>query len=818
MIQLTIDLAQQKAAVEISAAEFLNSIVPSAASAVYNFHDEAAQQAVEGLFTQRAVTQVTIINDGAVMIESSRAVQRTLPRIGRLTEPSLVVLTEPLFAPNKEQPEQIGEISVTVDRTVVPPALVKRMMMYFYLATFKNFVFGLVLVLVVYGTLAGHIIALADQVSRWRPGGGAVNAPKPPSFLRGTEIDLLGQKITHLSRGAEAAIRSLSSKRDEAQQNNSKLNKKSQSLLEVVRNRNEKLAATSRIIEATFESIEQGVLVIDADLVIITFSKQYLRILELPEATLKKGDRLEDAFRRICAHGEFDVLEDETLEDAAKRRMECLGAVRGAMKPSRYIRERKNNRFIEAVSRTLTDGGMVITVTDVTEQERSKAEIERLAWTDKLTGLRNRNKFRSSVIEATENTDQSKEKLAVVLIDLDRFKLVNDTYGHESGDAVLVEVASRIKALLPSEDLVFRLGGDEFAACLSFDGAVDELEKLSRDLIASITQIITFKDRELVVGASIGIAYFPDHDQLPEELLRKADIALYEAKEAGRGQFRIYDSIVDQKAQEARRIENDLKFAVARDELELFFQPIVRSEDRRIVGAEALVRWHHPQEGMLMPGQFIGILERSSSVFKFGTWIIREGWRCLEKWNDILGATDLSISVNVSSRQFFDVGFVELLQEVSFKRPDLIGRFELELTEEIMIGNMSDAVSIMQRVGDLGFPITIDDFGTGYSSISYLDRLPVGKVKIDKSFLDSMRKHGNSQTIIRSIINLGHSLDIEVTAEGVETQDQADFLRENACEYLQGYLFGAPKTGRDFEAQIIRDADTQVSMRKKRQD
>ncbi|MEO0567234.1 MAG: EAL domain-containing protein [Pseudomonadota bacterium] len=802
VIQLTIDLAQQKDAVEISASEFLASIVPSAATAVYNFNDDAALQAVEGLFTQRAVTRVLIINEGEVMVDQSRGVERTLPRIGSLTEPSLVELKEPLFSPG-DSAEIIGEITVTVDRTIVPPALVERMMMYFYLATLKNFVFGLILVWVVYGTLAGHIIELTARAARWRPGTGVLQPPQPPSFLKGTEIDLLGQKIMELSRGAEAEIRSLASKRDKAQQNNSRLSKKSASLLEVVRKRNEKLATSSRIIQATFESIEQGVLVVDSDLTVLTFSKQYLRILELPDSAIKLGEPLEDTFCRFCAYGEFDVREGETFRQAAQRRMEMLGAVRKAMAPNRYIRSRRDDRYVEAVSRILTDGGMVITITDVTEQERAKAEIERLAWTDKLTSLRNRNKFRSSVIEATNAADDADAKLAVILIDLDRFKMMNDTYGHEAGDAVLVEVAQRIKKLLPKEELVFRLGGDEFAACLPFDGSVEKLKNLSRALIDSITKVIVFEDRELAVGASIGLAYFPDHDRLPEELLRKADIALYEAKEAGRGQYRIYDSLVDKKAQDARRIENDLKFAAMRSELELYFQPIVHSEDYRVVGAEALVRWHHPTEGMLLPQRFISVLERSTMVFEFGDWIIREGWRCLERWTDEFGNKEMQISVNVSSRQFFNAGFIELLQDVSFRRPDLIGRFELELTEETMIENMSHAVSIMQTVGDMGFPIAIDDFGTGYSSISYLDHLPVGKIKIDKSFLDSLRNHDSSHTIIRSIINLGHGLDMTVTAEGVETQEQADFLQKNACEFLQGYLFGKPQTAAEFETAFL---------------
>lgn len=456
------------------------------------------------------------------------------------------------------------------------------------------------------------------------------------------------------------------------------------------------------------------------------------------------------------------------------------------------------------VDRALEDLDSLITAVSAsrTAAETARAEAERLAWTDTLTGLGNRHSLLSNLRAALDSADG--ERVFLLLIDLDRFKQVNDTYGHEAGDAVLTTIAHRIQGLIGGRGRGFRLGGDEFAVIVDArqSTSLSAVCDLAAELIEAIQGPVLHANRSLFVGASIGIGVSPDNAENGVELLRITDIALYEAKNAGRRQYRLYEEAVDRRAQLERRLEDDLRLAVERDELVMHFQPLVAGAANQVVGAEALLRWRTPQNGLLQPDQFIKILERSDMVFEIGEWVLLQGWRRIERWAEMFPDQALGVSVNVSARQFFDEKFIELLQDLALSNPDLVPRLELEITEGMMIQNMERAVGLMNRIGEMGFPIAIDDFGTGYSSIYYLAKLPVSKLKIDKSFLWGDENDKTSQSIVLSIITLGHTLGLKVTAEGVETASQEAFLRANGCDILQGFRFGKPLTDDDFETMV----------------
>ena len=549
------------------------------------------------------------------------------------------------------------------------------------------------------------------------------------------------------------------------------------------------------ILQSVLDSMEQGVLVLDDQWRVITWSQRYIDILGMPEKSLYVGQTLEDLVRVNVERG--DVPNDGTnIEAEIRRYMTQLGADLAQDVPRRYVRQRPNDQFLEVVRRNLPDDGVVFTIADVSERERAFREIERLAWTDPVTGLLNRN---SLMKELGKRTGEDARQFALLLVDLDRFKAVNDTYGHSAGDAVLLKTAARIAAALDPDDLAFRQGGDEFVIILDGDRPVDDIDAFAADLVTAVQAPVDYDGRSLSVGASIGAAICPDHDETLEGLLRKADIALYVAKNAGRSQHKTYETVLDEKTRRDRRVEDDLRPALENDQLELHFQPVVKAKTGKIVGAEALIRWRHPESGLLLPQDFIPVLERSDLVLDAGISVLWKGWLQLEKWSRDFADQAVTISVNVSARQLFDHRFLELLEDLAMRNKALAHRLELEITESLSIHDIDAVVDLIARIDELGFPIVLDDFGMGFSSISYLATLPIQKLKIDRSFLPNADLTTNARMVLTSIINLGHGLGLKITAVGVEHQAQAEFLQERGCNYLQGYLFGSPMEPDVFE-------------------
>lgn len=426
--------------------------------------------------------------------------------------------------------------------------------------------------------------------------------------------------------------------------------------------------------------------------------------------------------------------------------------------------------------------------TDISRIKDSEALLEYQARHDHLTGLPNRLMLHLRVQHALLRARRDGSQLALLLIDLDRFKDVNDSFGHLMGDALLCQVAERLTQRLRNADTVSRLGGDEFTVLLENIDDPSEAARLAADLIHLLSEPFHLpNDNEVVVGATIGIALFPDHGVHEEALLQGADAALYQAKSEGRGRYRYFSDGMTLAARERIAMEARLRRAIALGELRLYFQPQIDISSSAIVGAEALLRWASPEEGLILPGRFIPIAEQSILIESIGEWVIRETCRQGRRWLDA-GLPPITLAVNVASRQFMRGDLVErladILEETGFPPQCL----ELEMTEGTFMERESRVLDILGRLRALGIRLAIDDFGTGYSSLAYLKRFPLDVLKIDKSFVDDIPRLSDDMEIASAIITMAHTLRLKVLAEGVESPEQLDFLRAHGCDFYQGYL------------------------------
>ncbi|MEM6158946.1 EAL domain-containing protein [Erwinia sp. P6884] len=414
----------------------------------------------------------------------------------------------------------------------------------------------------------------------------------------------------------------------------------------------------------------------------------------------------------------------------------------------------------------------------------SEAQAQHLAFHDVLTGLPNRALVEERLTQALGKMTRSDEHIALLLLDLDRFKLVNDTYGHHAGDELIIEVGHRLNGLVSEKDTVGRLGGDEFVVVVPNIRTPDVAQALCERIIAALSLPFTLLGSETWIGVSIGVSMAPDDAIDRSEMMRKADIALYEAKSQGRGQYQLFERVMDESLKTRQQVASDLRMALQnKQDLAVYYQPLMDISGKEVVGLEALMRWNHPVHGAISPGEFIPLAEEMGLIIQVGEWVLREACRVSLAW------PALTIAVNVSPLQFRAAGFVERVKAIVKEENTLPSRIELEITEGVLIEDEKSAQEIMASLREAGFRIALDDFGTGYSSLNYLSHFSVDKIKIDRSFTQSLGVTENSGAIIESVIKLGQAMGLTVTAEGVETSGQMAVLAEAGCNQLQGYLF-----------------------------
>jgi diguanylate cyclase (GGDEF)-like protein/PAS domain S-box-containing protein len=442
------------------------------------------------------------------------------------------------------------------------------------------------------------------------------------------------------------------------------------------------------------------------------------------------------------------------------------------------------------------------TGTDITARKQSEQRIHHVAQHDVLTGLPNRSLLQDRLGQAVAYSVRCNHPVWVMLIDLDRFKFVNDSMGHKAGDVLLVTIAARLRSALRDTDTVARLSGDEFVVILT----EHEDQQLSVDIVQrlmdSVAQPVMLGSKEFFVTCSIGVAAYPTDGAPAESLIEHADIAMYRAKKLGRNNFQFYTPAMNEEAMERVRIESALRNALERDEFVLHYQPQVDLASGEIVGMEALLRWQHPEMGMVAPSRFIGVAEETGLIVPIGAWVMRAACLQNQAWRQA-GLGKLRVAVNLSARQFGAPNLIEAIRNVLAETGLAPACLEIELTESLFMSDVALAVELLHSMKGLGVNLSIDDFGTGYSSLSYLSRFPIDVLKIDRSFVAEITRDSNDAAIVASIIALAHNLKLAVIAEGVETEEQLDYLRRHGCDEMQGYYFSRPLPAAEFE-QLLR--------------
>ncbi|MGP9417486.1 EAL domain-containing protein [Pseudomonas reactans] len=549
---------------------------------------------------------------------------------------------------------------------------------------------------------------------------------------------------------------------------------------EIAEASNEKMTALSQFLDTVIANIPSSVIVENA------VSREILLVNRQAELLLGKtreqliGNRPQDCLNR----GISDYLN--------KQSDECLRS-EGLHKSEQQLATPIGERTLQTTASMINGSDshtsyVLMIADDVTDQHAANARIHHMAHHDNLTSLPNRVLFSQRLNEALQLSKITHRLTATLCLDLDNFKNVNDALGHQIGDELLRGIAKRLRFVLRERDTLARVGGDEFAIVLPSLPYIDKAYQIAQRLIEAVKPPITIEGHSLTVGLSVGIAIAENSDDTPEHLLRCADMALYEAKRNGRNRYEMFREEMDEAARKRRDIELDLRDAITSKQLKLYYQPITDSAHDAVIGYEALMRWNHPINGLIMPMDFIPIAEETGLIHSIGAYALHEACHEAASW-----VGNQTIAVNLSPVQFKNSSLISVIESALSESGLAPNRLEVEITESVLLDNNNANVATLARLKELGVRIALDDFGTGYSSLSYLRSFPFDKIKIDKSFINDMQDSREALAIIRAITGMSRSLDIQTTAEGVETPEQFRRLKEEGCSLFQGYYFGRPQ-------------------------
>ncbi|MGB0033564.1 MAG: EAL domain-containing protein [Candidatus Sulfotelmatobacter sp.] len=547
----------------------------------------------------------------------------------------------------------------------------------------------------------------------------------------------------------------------------------------------EALLFKTALLEAQAETTIDGILAVDESDHIVLANKQFGRNFEIPDEQLSTRDDL------IVLKHVTDRVEDP---DAFIERVEYLNSHRD--EKSRDELRLKNGKIFDRYSAPLVDSrrqyrGRIWYFRDITDRKVAEGRVQYLAYYDALTGLPNRTLLQDRLTKTLAGARRQKDKVALLFLDLDGFKNINDSLGHAVGDLLLQEIAARLKTWGREQDTVARLGGDEFLIMLTGVKDVPDVAVAAERLMDAMTAAFVVQGHSLSIGCCIGISIFPEHGADGETLISRADAAMYSAKEYGRNNFRFFTEDMNTQVVERLTLENSLRLALEKKELFLVYQPQMDIATGRITGLEALLRWRHPELGLVPPDKFIRIAENSGLIVPIGEWVLRTACSQARKWQDE-GFPALTVAVNVSAIQFRQESFGEVIRKVLHETGLPPQYLELELTESLLLTNADLMLSVIQKLKAAGVTLAIDDFGTGYSNFTSLRRFGVNKLKIDRSFISDVATNPDDSAITAAIINMAKSLRLKVIAEGVENEAQMSFLRAHHCDEIQGYYFSRP--------------------------
>jgi diguanylate cyclase (GGDEF)-like protein len=557
----------------------------------------------------------------------------------------------------------------------------------------------------------------------------------------------------------------------------------------------ETIAAQNRQFDAALNNMSCGLCMFDAEGTLIVTNDRYLEIYGLSAGSIEPGCTLREHLQALNTAGVVGADHDKHIAELQ------AGLAQG--KNIRTTRELPGGRIVHVSSRPMRGGGWIATHEDVTERIRNEKRIAYLARHDILTGLPNRLHFRERAEEALPLLRRG-EGFAVFCIDLDHFKEVNDALGHPVGDKLLQLVADRLRQNVRETDILARLGGDEFAVVQTMLQRSEEVTVLAGRIVEVLAEPYELDGQEVVVGASIGVAIAPGDGRDPDQLLKNADMALYRAKADGRGMFRFFEAEMDARLQARRKLEMELRKALTQNEFEVYYQPIVDLQDNQVTAFEALIRWNHPERGLVMPDEFISVAEKLGLIGPIGEWVLHQACADAATW-----PRGIRVAVNLSPLQFRKTLVPAVVQSLA-SAGLCASRLELEITESVVLQNNEATMSMLRQLHEIGVRISMDDFGTGYSSLSYLHSFPFDKIKIDRLFVSDLDANADCAAIVRAVAGLGKTLGMKTTAEGVETREQLDWLRSEGCTEVQGYLFSRPQRARDL-AIVISDVDQKLA-------
>ncbi len=558
-------------------------------------------------------------------------------------------------------------------------------------------------------------------------------------------------------------------------------------------NRTAELDLQNERFDAALNNMSQALCMVDGEMRLIVCNRRYMEMFGLSPAQVAPRMPMSDILPAIASRGaspaELAAVVHEEQEALMRQRLSA-----------NFVREHADGAALAVFHRPMPGGGWVATYEDITERRRAEARIAHMAHHDALTGLPNRLRLRERLEQELTARDRVGGWLAVLCLDLDHFKNVNDTLGHPAGDALLQEVAERLRRTLRGVDTVARLSGDEFAVIVPSSGSIREICPLAERLLRAIGEPYSIEGHRIVINASLGIALAPTDGTCADALLKNADMALYEAKGDGRGAVRFFERAMHDRLQSRRAMEMDLRQALERRELEVFYQPIYDLGAGRIGGFEALVRWRHPELGLVSPAQFIPVAEDAGLIVSIGEWVLRQACAEARDWPG-----HMRLAVNLSAVQFRSPTLIDLVADTLSAGGLAAGRLELEVTESLLLQQNESVLATLHGLRGLGLRIALDDFGTGYSSLSYLRSFPFDKIKIDRSFVQEMVERPDCAAIVDCILGLAASLGMRTTAEGVETEEQFLQLRRTSCTEVQGYYIGRPMPAAEALAMLARD-------------
>jgi diguanylate cyclase (GGDEF)-like protein/PAS domain S-box-containing protein len=652
--------------------------------------------------------------------------------------------------------------------------------------TYRNIIvatslFGIFLGLLIYATVSVFVVKPLLRLS------GAANQLALGDFSAVLPPDS-GDELGHL-------VRAFSSMRESRKSVEIELNNLNSSLESIVMARISELRDSEAYIHAVLNNVSEGIIVIGEEGVIMTFNTAAEKIFGYEGAEIIGKD-----FNILISSEHLDLSGKYHRYIEEAERSAIFGVTR------ELVGLRKNYSAFPLELRTsqlyIQDKLLFITTArDISDRKEAEQRISYMASHDSLTGLPNRTLLQDRIQQNLVHNRRRKLQAAVLFIDLDNFKIINDTLGHDAGDSLLQEAARRLTADVRSEDTVARQGGDEFIILLSSISNPQDAAVIAQKLLDSLMRPFKINGKELHVSASIGIAIFPDDGDTMETLLKNSDIAMYHAKESGRNNFQFFSARMNELAAEKQALSSDLHHAVERSELFLVYQPVVDMSEETITGMEVLLRWRHPLNGMISPDKFIPLAEESGVILQIGEWVIRSACQQITDWQK-QGYEVPRLAINLSAKQFRQKSLADNIALI-LRESGIDARYiGFEITESMLVQNIDEVVEMLLKLSNMGLEISIDDFGTGYSSLSYLKRFTINKLKIDKSFVDDIATNPDDAAIVQAIIAMAHGLQMKVVTEGVETREQLDFLRLHGSDQYQGYLFSKPLPAAEMAAKL----------------